>query len=56
MNREDIEIKLIEYNEYHFKKVYSLKVCNNKIFRRLNEDSIRDKIKDRMLEYKECYD
>ena len=56
MNREEIEIKLIEYNEHYFKKPSSSNICKDTIFRRLNEDGIRNKTRDRILEYKECND
>jgi len=36
--------------------VHSLKVCNNKIFRRLDEDCVRDKINKGELEREECDD
>jgi len=38
------------------KKIHSLKVHYNKIHKRLNKDSTRDKIRDRMLEREECND
>ena len=39
-NREEIEIKLIEYNSNHYKKVYQSKYYKDKIYHQLTRNDI----------------
>ena len=43
-NRKDIEEKLIQYNQQHYKKVHKSKAYIDKINKKLIENETRDKI------------
>ena len=48
--RETIESKIIDYNTSHFKKTLDTQIVKNKIYERLNNDEIQNKILTRQLE------
>ena len=56
VDRESIENKLIEYNEAHFTKAHNIIVYRNKIYDKLREDHVRDKILAGNLNREECDD
>ena len=53
---ESIENKLIEYNEAHFTKAYDTIVYRDKIYNKLRDDHVRDKILAGNLNREECDD
>ena len=43
-NRNEIEIEIIKFNETYFKQAFSLKEYKDKVYQKLTNNSIRDKI------------
>jgi len=52
--REEIEKVLIEQNIYHQKKVLNTQAYNDKIYKTLLEDTVRDRILNRKLKPEQC--
>ena len=44
LNQNNIEKDLVGFNKMHFKKVYEIPDHNNKIYNKLNNNNIRDKL------------
>ena len=42
--KEEIKEKLIEYNRKHYRKVMQMLIFNDKIYEKLQQDSIRNQI------------
>ena len=55
MLKEDIEQAIFDYNTIHFKEAHETKVYQDKIYRQLQVNEIRDKILDGRL-WEEDYD
>ena len=56
VNREQIEEEIITYNEQHLKQAHSSIMYQDKIYKRLRENEIRDKILDGRLRRQDCDD
>ena len=54
LNRESIEKRIMEFNNNHYKKVLHTNTVTNKIYDKLQEDNIRNRILSRTLESSEC--
>ena len=56
IKREEIEERLKEHNTNHLKKAHHSNVFNDRIYKRLRENSVRDKILNGTLQREECDD
>ena len=54
MEREEIEKKLIQYDINHHKKVFDSPLFKDRIYKRLNEDEVRDRIFQSQINRIEC--
>ena len=54
MLKEDIEQAIFDYNTIHFKEAHETKVYQDKIYKQLQENEIRDKILDGRIREKDC--
>ena len=52
--KEEIKDAIIEYNREHYTKVHNTNIYQDKIYKQLQIDSIRDKIIDGKLKRKDC--
>ena len=53
-NRNEIKIEIIKFNETHFKQAFSSKEYKDKVYQKLINNTIRDKILKGKLEQSEC--
>lgn len=56
VDRESIEDRIIKYNEMHFTKAHNTIAYRDRIYARLRDDEVRDKILDGRLSESECDD
>ena len=52
--KEAIEQSIIDFNKMHYSKANDTKMCEDKVYKQLQEDTKRDKIIDSTLERNEC--
>jgi len=53
-NREEMEVELIKHNKKHFAKALLLKAYSDKVYKKLTNDKIRNKLLQGTLESNKC--
>ena len=54
LDQESIKNAIIEHNKFHFQKAHQTEACKDKIYAKLQEDSVRNRILVGELDRSEC--